>query len=159
MFDRKTPTQVRGQSLALAASMAALSALAFIAMGCGHDGGGQDSAGDACEVADHCYAEIEADELAGEALCLDRVEGGYCTHTCQTDADCCAAAGECPNDRPQVCAPFESTGMMMCFLSCESDDVEDDFDGDVDDYCREYSNDAFTCRSTGGGSNNRKVCS
>jgi hypothetical protein len=43
--------------------------------------------------------------------------------------------------------------MMMCFLSCE--DVGDDDNG----YCHEHASAAFNCRSTGGGSANRKVCS
>ena len=42
---------------------------------------------------------------------------------------------------------------MMCFISCENDDVE----GDADAFCQGYHPD-FICRSTGGGSANRKVC-
>ena len=125
------------------------------AAACGHgDGEGASGAGSACEVPDDCYPEADAEEIRGEVMCLDRVPGGYCTHTCTTDADCCAAQGEC-DGRPQVCAPFESTGTMMCFLSCEAADVGQD---DPDGYCRDTASSEFSCRSTGGGSNNRKVC-
>lgn len=130
--------------------------LAFAVAGaCSDDGGTLDNAGRACEVPDHCYEDVDPMALAGEVLCLDRVPGGYCTHLCQSDADCCAAEGECDDGLPQVCAPFESTGMMMCFLSCEAADV-----GELgeNDYCHEYAHPEFNCRSTGGGSQNRKVC-
>jgi len=127
-----------------------------VAAACGEDdssGAEGESAGQSCDAAEQCYEDADRDAIAGEVLCLDRVEGGYCTHECVTDADCCAAEGEC-DGRPQVCAPFESTGMMMCFLSCESADVE----GDADEYCSTYAHAEFGCRSTGGGSDNRKVC-
>ncbi|MCX4247153.1 hypothetical protein [Paraliomyxa miuraensis] len=119
-----------------------------------HDDSG-DYAGQPCDVPDECYPEVDPGALRGNPICLDRVEGGYCTHLCQTDADCCAVEGECRTDFPQVCAPFESTGMMMCFLSCEASDI----DGyDPGSFCQEEVHPAFGCRSTGGGSNNRKVC-
>ena len=121
-------------------------------------GGSEDddgeSAGEACAVPDECYEDADRDAIVGEIQCLDRVPGGYCTHLCTTDDDCCVADGEC-DGRPQVCAPFESTGMTMCFLSCEDADLEGD---DPDAYCRDYAHEAFGCRSTGGGSSNRKVC-
>ncbi len=119
------------------------------------DGGSPDMAGDACLVADQCYEGIDPAELSGPAVCLDRVENGYCTHECQVDADCCAVPGECVTDWPQVCSPFESTGQMMCFLSCEDEDIED---YDADDFCRRFAHADFGCRSSGGGSANRKVC-
>ncbi|MGH1340657.1 MAG: hypothetical protein ACRBN8_03835 [Nannocystales bacterium] len=122
---------------------------------CGDSGVEADgSAGATCDVPEDCYGDVDPEEIAGAVQCLGRVPGGYCTHACATDADCCAAAGEC-DGRPQVCAPFESTGEMMCFLSCEGvDEAQDDPDG----YCHEYASESFSCRSTGGGSNNRKVC-
>jgi len=91
--------------------------------------------------------------------CLDRVPNGYCTHLCATDADCCAVPGECRTGIKQVCAPFESTGLMMCFLSCETADVAADA-GTTDPtvFCQRFANAAFGCRSTGGGAKNRKVC-
>jgi hypothetical protein len=129
-----------------------------IGWACG-DGEGDESspdmAGEVCQHADDCYDDVDHEDLHGEVRCLDRVESGYCTHLCQTDADCCAVDGECRSDLHQVCAPFESTGMMMCFLSCEAADVEDD---DPDAYCHEHAHDRFQCRSSGGGSANRKVC-
>jgi hypothetical protein len=130
---------------------------AGIGFACGGDGdgGSADMAGDVCEVIDDCYPDVDHADLHGDVQCLDRVESGYCTHLCQSDADCCAADGECETDLPQVCGPFESTGLMMCFLSCEAEDVGD---GDPDAYCHEHAHEDFICRSTGGGSANRKVC-
>ena len=84
--------------------------------------------------------------------------GGYCTHHCTQDSDCCAVAGECPGSRAQVCGPFESTGEMYCFLSCEKEDLDAAQFDDGDTYCQRYVSAAFHCRSTGGGSENRKVC-
>lgn len=118
------------------------------------DEGSPDNAGEVCEVADDCYPDVEG-ELSGEAQCLDRVESGYCTHLCETDDDCCAVEGECESDLKQVCAPFESTGLKMCFLSCEGEDVGEQ---DENEYCQEHAHERFICRSTGGGSENRKVC-
>jgi len=81
-----------------------------------HGGGSDDSpeeTGQQCGVADDCFIDLRGDDgIQGEAVCLDRVEGGYCTHTCATDADCCAVDGECETDLRQVCAPFENTDMM-----------------------------------------------
>lgn len=132
--------------------------LAFgMGVACGDDEDGLDNAGQACEMADECYEDLgqDRDMLAGDPLCLYDVPGGYCTHLCQTDADCCAVEGECDDGIPQVCAPFQSTGMMMCFLSCEATVVGD---GDDGAYCHEHAHPDFGCRSTGGGSQNRKVC-
>ncbi|MCA9650352.1 MAG: hypothetical protein H6712_34840 [Myxococcales bacterium] len=130
-----------------------------VGIACGDPDEGDESspdyAGEACVAPDECYDEVAPGDLRGDPICLDRVEGGYCTHSCQTDADCCAVEGECRSDFPQVCAPFESTGMMMCFLSCEAADI----DGAAPEgFCQEEAHPAFGCRSTGGGSANRKVC-
>jgi hypothetical protein len=45
---------------------------------------------------------------------------------------------------------------MMCFLSCEASAL-----GGADEttYCQDFAGAAFSCRSTGGGSANRKICS
>ncbi len=124
--------------------------------------GPAENTGSACTNASQCYPGVaDAGALKGAALCLDRVAGGYCTHECTTDADCCAVEGECRTGYKQVCAPFESTGKMMCFLSCEEADVTAAPGADTTDpalYCQHYANEAFGCRSTGGGSKNRKVC-
>lgn len=123
-------------------------ALLFVGAACSDDKG--TDTGNSCEVVDDCYPNVDHEELSGTAQCLDRVAGGYCTHECETDADCCAAEGECADDAPeQVCAPFESTGQRLCFLSCE---------GQPEDYCQTELSEDFGCRSTGGGSDNRQVC-
>jgi len=57
-----------------------------------------------------------------------------------------------------VCAPFESTGLLECFLSCEDAAVTASGLADSNAFCQSYANAAFICRSTGGGSKNRKVC-
>ena len=112
-----------------------------------------DAVGQPCETADECYQDVDHTELSGDVVCMDEVEGGYCTHHCQTDADCCAVDGECDEDLnlEYVCGPFEATGEMFCFISCE--DQEDDTA-----YCQEWAHSEFICRSTGGGADNRKVC-
>ncbi len=139
----------------------------IFAIGCssgdsdGDGNGSVEQTGNSCTSADQCYPDVaEASTLKGEAQCLDRVEGGYCTHLCQTDTDCCAVPGECRTNYAQVCSPFESTGKMMCFLSCERADVEaeKDGDGDADGFCARQAARGFKCRSSGGGSKNRKVC-
>jgi hypothetical protein len=144
-----------------------LAALAFV--GCG----GEDTAdgrptdgvtGAICETADDCYPNVTAEDLAGDAICLDRVDDGYCTHSCESDDDCCGTEGECLAGVHQVCSPFESTDDMMCFLSCEQEDIdaaEDDWDvppEDESDYCQRGAGESFICRSSGGGSDNRKIC-
>jgi len=101
-----------------------------------------DQTGQSCAVADDCYEGVLHSDIQGELRCLDRVEGGYCTHLCQSDADCCAVEGECEHDDAQVCSPFESTGLMMCFLTCENEDVGE---LDPDDYCADFHRD-FICR-------------
>jgi hypothetical protein len=110
--------------------------------------------GSACSAPAQCYPGVDGGAIKGEIQCLNRVPGGYCTHLCQTDADCCAVAGECSGFR-EVCSPFESTGQMMCFLACEDSDTSG---LDASSYCHQNANGAFNCRSSGGGSKNRKVC-
>ena len=123
---------------------------------------GPEATGQACTSVAQCYSGLDASALqGGAAVCLDRVTGGYCTHQCKTDSDCCAVPGECKSGFRQVCAPFESTGQMMCFLSCEEADLKPAPDGgvlDSDSYCHTYASAQLGCRSTGGGSKNRKVC-
>jgi hypothetical protein len=111
--------------------------------------------GQPCESPADCYPDVDHSTLLGEVECLDKVEGGYCTHLCEVDDDCCAVEGECVSGFPQVCAPFENQPDKRCFLSCEDSDL-----GDLgpDEYCQTYAHPSFGCRSTGGGSENRKVC-
>jgi hypothetical protein len=148
---------------------AMLGVVAALTMACDDDegpgrGSSPEQAGQACVSPADCYPEIEdRTALAGEIECLDRVDDGYCTHQCETDADCCAVPGECDTPLPQVCAPFESTGLMLCFLSCESDALDEaeaqgyEF-ADEAAFCQRYAHPRFGCRSTGGGSENRRVC-
>ena len=120
-----------------------------------HDGGYNENAGHPCTSPANCYPGLDAGALSGDVVCLDRVPNGYCTHLCQDDTDCCAVPGECETGHPQVCAPFESAPEKYCLLSCE-----DQWLGGLDSsgYCQRYADSAFGCRSTGGGSENRKVC-
>ena len=122
------------------------------------DGAGPTNTGQACASVDPCYPGVKDGDLLGDAVCLDKVTGGYCTHECTKDSDCCAAAGECPDAHSEVCAPFESTPEKYCFLSCEDADVDATTLADADQYCKTYAGSTFGCRSTGGGSQNRKIC-
>lgn len=131
-----------------------------------------DNTGAACAVAADCYATIDAAALhGGEAICIDKVEDGYCTHKCQTDEDCCAVPGECVSGLKQVCASFENSADKYCFLSCGDDDIRNAADGGFtdagvvdgggfagDDYCHTNASLEMGCRSTGGGADNRKAC-
>jgi hypothetical protein len=124
-----------------------------------------ENAGQSCTVRSDCYRDVAAgDEIVGEITCLvDRVPGGYCSHTCAADTDCCAAAGECRSGIAQVCSPLESAGEEYCLLSCEDADVAAAKAAgwtavDASEYCTRYAGPAFGCRSSGGGSGNRRVC-
>jgi len=119
----------------------------------------QGTTGLSCTSAQQCYPGIDAATLqGGVGVCMSQFPSGYCTHLCATDTDCCAIPGECPSGYPEVCGPFESTGKMYCFLSCEDRDVTAAGLTDTTAYCQTYANRDFICRSTGGGSQNRKVC-
>lgn len=130
--------------------------------------GSPEPTGSTCEVATDCYAGLDTSELSGPAECIDKVENGYCTHECEEDADCCAVEGECRTGFKQVCAPFENTGKKYCFLSCEDEDLVPAAGGapgaggadavDAIEYCEREANPRFTCRSTGGGDENRRAC-
>jgi hypothetical protein len=139
---------------------ASLALVCLLASACGStdDGKGPTNTGQACQVPADCYPGIDHASLQGEVECLTRVPGGYCTHHCTQDLDCCAVPGECPNGFPQVCSPFESGDEKTCFLSCEPADVTNAGFTDSTAFCQANANAAFSCRSSGGGSNNRKVC-
>lgn len=133
----------------------------------GPDARGVELTGQACENASQCFGDLaDGGVLRGEAVCLDRVEDGYCTHECVADTDCCAVPGECLTDLPQVCSPFESGDRTLCFLSCEDEDIrahERELFGDggeIDSnlFCERRAGRDFACRSSGGGRENRKVC-
>lgn len=140
--------------LALSTALALAATLAAACHDDDDDGLGNNT-GSPCETADECFPDVVDGGLIGDPVCLDRVEDGYCTHTCTDDADCCAAEGECSNDFDQVCAPFESTDDYYCFLSCET--LPEGYE-DENAFCQEFAHSEFICRSTGGGSDNRKVC-
>jgi hypothetical protein len=152
------------QTVALASGLGT-----FVFVGCG----GEDSVdgrptdgvtGAACETAEDCYPNVTPEDLSGDAVCSERVQGGYCTHECESDDDCCGAEGECLAGVHQVCSPFESSEAMTCFLSCEEEDLDaaaDDWEvppEDESDYCQRGAGESFICRSSGGGTDNRKIC-
>jgi len=117
--------------------------------------------GSSCSAASQCYPTLDGAALHGMVTCLTQLTNGYCTHTCQSDSDCCAVPGECATGFKQVCASFESTGQHYCFLSCDAADIAATPDAGTTDptaYCQTWAGAAFTCRSTGGGSANRKFC-
>ncbi len=119
-----------------------------------------EQAGTACATADTCYPDVQdKTQIAGEVQCLTKVSGGYCTHLCTADTDCCAVPGECRTGHPQVCAPFENQTATYCFLSCEDADLKAAGYTDSTLYCHDFASATFNCRSTGGGTNNRKICS
>jgi hypothetical protein len=122
-------------------------------------GRGPEQTGQECKTASDCYAGLDGATLRGQATCLDQVQNGYCTHVCTKDEDCCAVPGECKTSLKQVCASFESAGAKYCFLSCEASDIQGaDAGSTADDFCRRETSSDFSCRSTGGGSQNRKAC-
>lgn len=141
-----------------------------LAGGCGDDGkdgkddgrGSPEQTGSECETTDDCFPDVEHTELSGEVQCLDRVRFGYCTHTCETDDDCCAVEGECETDLRQVCSPFENSTVKRCFLSCEPEDLRRSDGGtepiDEMEFCQNEASTDFICRSSGGGAGNRKIC-
>jgi len=148
-------------------------AVAAAQAGCGDDDDGGDGGvggddrpedtGAACVVADDCYdTVVDRTSIKGTITCMDRVRGGYCTHTCTEDTECCAAEGECEPGFAEVCSPFESTGDKMCFLSCEAEDLVpapgEPEPVDEQEYCQRRAGKDFICRSSGGGTENRKVC-
>jgi hypothetical protein len=133
-----------------------------LAAACGADNASPppSQTGQSCTAAAQCYPGLqEGGALHGTVTCLTQISGGYCTHTCAEDTDCCAIDGECTASRPQLCAPFESTAQKYCFLSCEDSVVKAAGAADANTYCTTYGSTTFTCRSTGGGAQNRKFCS
>jgi hypothetical protein len=150
-------------------------AVAWIPMvtACGHgDSGGSPppsagQTGASCSVPTQCYPGLDAATLRGTADCLTNVPGGYCTHQCSVDSDCCAVPGECRTALVEVCSPFESLPGQMCFLSCEDADLARaenqgvwpvSSDASPSAYCRYFASPNFGCRASGGGSANRKIC-
>jgi hypothetical protein len=133
-----------------------------VALACtgGSSGAPGPSTGQSCASASQCYPTLDAAALHGQVACLTQLQGGYCTHTCMSDADCCAVPGECVGAFNEVCASFESSGQMYCFVACSPSDIALSDAGitDPNAFCQHWAGPSFTCRSTGGGSNNRKFC-
>jgi hypothetical protein len=132
-----------------------------LAGGCGDDddeekkdpGGSPEQTGKSCATKDDCYPDVSHADLKGQVVCDLLIRDGYCTHTCGSDADCCAIDKECETDINQVCANFESKG-QKCYLSCESADI-----GGMNEqeYCQRKVSPDFICRASGGG-DPRKIC-
>lgn len=115
--------------------------------------------GSTCTSAAACYSGIDAGALMGQVQCLTQLQNGYCTHTCTKDTDCCAVPGECAAGTVEVCAPLQSAPQTYCFLSCDTANIPASAGTtDPNTYCQKFANPTFTCRSTGGGANNRKFC-
>lgn len=146
---------------------------------------GVEQAGQACTSPAQCYLDKDGGEagaqlaIKGAIHCETKVENGYCTHECTSDSDCCAVPGECRTSIKQVCSPFTNTdNPKYCFLSCEEEDIRAAIAANVDaggwdggavlvdgapsdlanGYCYHYASIHATCRSSGGGNQNRKVC-
>jgi hypothetical protein len=95
---------------------AAVALISLLVAACGDDDDGTPTnTGQACKAVDQCYPGVKEGELLGEAVCLTDVEGGYCSHLCTQDSDCCAAEGECTGNHAEVCSPFESNDDKYCF--------------------------------------------
>jgi hypothetical protein len=120
--------------------------------------------GQSCTAPTDCYPGLDAAALKGAVVCLDKVQGGHCTHECTKDEDCCAVPGECKSGLKQVCASFTNQGAKYCFLSCEPADIANAADAGIDAggsdqaFCTGQVSAEFNCRSTGGGSGNAKAC-
>lgn len=146
------------RSLHLAIGFLAL--VGYFGAGCGGDNSGSSGppTGQACTTAAQCYPGVTQSQIQGTVTCLTAVSGGYCTHTCQTDADCCKVAGECAAKITEVCSPFESQGATYCFVSCSDAALSAAGYTDSTAFCQHYAGPTFSCRSTGGGTNNQKFC-
>ena len=132
---------------------------------------GIDPAGQACTTATQCYGGVDGGSdggIVGTVTCITKVPNGYCTHTCTQDTECCAAPGECLSGVKEVCSPLENQGAQYCFLSCEDADIQRalaanadagvDAGAGGDGYCATFAGSSTSCRSSGGGNKNRKVC-
>jgi hypothetical protein len=138
----------------------ALAVAALLAGAACSGGGASPAAGQPCTQPTDCYRGVaDAGALLGQVMCLP-LQGGYCSHTCTTDGDCCAVPGECVAGIKEVCAPLESNPQTYCFVSCESADIAATPGGGADPnaYCASFARAGFNCRSTGGGSANKKFC-
>jgi hypothetical protein len=130
----------------------------LLPVSCGNDNNGpppMENAGAACSTAATCYPHVDGGALKGTVTCLTKVTGGYCTHTCTQDSDCCAVPGECHTGLHEVCAPLENDPTTYCFISCEQGDIIAGYNDT--NFCQSFATSVFGCRASGGG-NPRKVC-
>jgi hypothetical protein len=136
--------------------------LALMATVAACGGGANEQVGTACATPSQCYTNLgDASGVRGTVACLTQYTGGYCTHTCTSDSDCCAVAGECRTTHREVCASFENQPQQYCFLGCDPADIAASPNGGTTDptaYCQRFFNPSSTCRSTGGGAANRRFC-
>jgi hypothetical protein len=125
-------------------------------------GSKQEHVGTPCTMASECYPDVsDKSKIMGAVTCLTQYPGGYCTHICTADTDCCATPGECKTGFKQVCSSFENQPTTYCFLSCDPADIAASPNEGVTDptaYCQKFAGSTLTCRSTGGGTLNRRFC-
>ena len=117
--------------------------------------------GAACAKAGDCYPGVDTTKIKGTVTCLTQLQGGYCTHTCTADTDCCAASGECQSGFTSVCAPLQSAPQTYCFVACDTASIAAAPNAGTTDpnaFCQKFAGASFTCHSTGGGTTNRKFC-
>ena len=95
-----------------------------------------------CDEAADC-GEIAPD--SAEPECVPKENWGFCTWSCTEDSHCSEDGDE---DYDFVCASFEEQTGKFCFPSCREEGTEEE----------EVCPDGYECRSTGGGSENRRVC-
>lgn len=97
----------------------------------------------ACAPAPYATCDLPSDCLVPdevEAACLDKdATLSFCTWACEDDAGCL----DFVEGYAGACASFESEAGTYCFPECGASDA-----------CPP----GYGCRSTGGGSDNRKVC-
>lgn len=92
---------------------------------------------------DDCFEGLE---IQGDAICFTQVEGGYCSHTCTSNADCCAVEGECDPAFDYVCTGLEERSGSFCFVACNLEG----FSGGDQSICDAVA-EGLECRNTGRG--------
>jgi hypothetical protein len=85
-----------------------------------------------CEAAKDCEVPD-----GREAACVKKDSEGFCSWKCSSDSECKH------DDEDLLCASFEENMDTYCFPACGTG---------------QSCPDGFTCRSTGGGVNQRNVC-
>ena len=126
-------------------------ALGLLACGNGNDDDDDDESNASTieNVYRACGTAEDCDLPDVDPVCLDKAGEGFCTWECAIDDDC-AESEEQQGDWALVCASFESNELSYCFPRCR--EIADT--ADPEGVCPS----GFSCRSTGGGASNRKVC-